>query len=166
MRIRPVLVGLSAVVLATIGVAGPAQASARHASTGPVQFALLSTDPSEHAQPLIIANGKIHARGTDIELSSNQSGTRGTDKFVFPRGSLFVSHHTTRGTSHDSFDRTTCLGTHTEDGTFNVTGGTNRYSDASGNGHYQLEVDFISCNPNATPRLFIERIQANGSLTD
>ena len=67
---------------------------------------------------MIIANGPVHARGTDVQVSPS------IDRFVFPNGNLKIHHKTTAGTSHDSFDPITCYGTHTENGTFTVTNAT------------------------------------------
>src|SRR6478609_8418908 len=117
MKITHVLAALGIAAVATIGFAAPSGAT----TTGTETFTGLSTDPSDNAQPIIIANGPVHARGTDVQVSPSN------DRFVFPGGNLKIHHKTTAGTSHDSFDPVICYGTHTESGTFTATKGTGAY---------------------------------------
>jgi hypothetical protein len=46
----------------------------------------------------VIANGPVHARGTDLQVSNS------IDRFVFGARDLKIDHKVTAGTSHDSFD--------------------------------------------------------------
>ena len=149
--------------LAALGVAAVTAigfaASAGATTTGTETFTRLSTDPSDNAQPIIIANGPVHARGTDVQVSPSN------DRFVFPAGNLKIHHKTTAGTSHDSFDPVTCYGTHTENGTFTVTKGTGAYKNATGSGTYTLKVTFIGCDESAQPDYFSLEIDATGTVT-
>ena len=154
MRIRHVVAALGLAAVATLGFAAPAGAA-----TGTEHFKLLSNDPSETAQPIVLATGLVHARGTDVQVSGS------IDRFVFPAGNLKVHHKVTAGTSKDRFDPVTCYGTHTEQGTFDVTKGTGAYKGASGSGTYRLKVQFIGCDPTAEPDFFSLEINAVGTLT-
>jgi hypothetical protein len=156
MKITRVLVTLAtaAAAVVALGVALPAGAA-----TGTEHFKLLSTDPSENAQPIVIAKGPVHARGTDVTISPSN------DRFVFPAGNLRIHHVLTPGTSKDTFDPQTCYGTHTERGTFTVVRGTGAYKGASGSGTYRLKVVVIGCDPNAEPEFFSLEINAVGTLS-
>jgi hypothetical protein len=156
MKIRHLVAVLGIAAVAALGFAAtPAGAS----TTGAETFTLLSTDPSDNAQPIVIANGPVHARGTDVQVSGS------IDRFVFPAGTLRVQHKTTGGTSHDTFDPVTCYGTHTERGTFTVVRGSGAYKAASGSGSYRLAIAFVGCDPQAQPDLFSLTIHAHGTLT-
>ena len=155
MKITHVLVALGIAAAATVGFASAAGA----ATTGTQTFTLLSTDPSDGAQPIIIANGPVHARGTDVQVSPS------IDRFVFPSGNLKIHHKTTAGTSHDSFDPVTCYGTHTENGTFTVTNATGAYKNATGSGSYTLKITFIGCDPDSQPDYYSLEVDATGTLT-
>jgi hypothetical protein len=118
---------------------------------------LLSSDPAQNAQPVVIATGPLHARGLDIESST---GTRSL--FIFPNGTLTVLHQT--GHASDTFDPVTCYGTHTETGTFRVVDGTRAYDDARGHGTYSQTVTFVGCSQTAPPQVFQLRVDASGPL--
>ena len=155
MKVMHALAALGVAAVTAIGFA----ASAGATTTGTETFIGLSTDPSDNAQPIIIANGPVHARGTDVQVSPSN------DRFVFPAGNLKIHHKTTAGTSHDSFDPVTCYGTHTENGTFTVTKGTGAYKNATGSGTYTLKVTFIGCDESAQPDYFSLEIDATGTVT-
>jgi hypothetical protein len=155
MKIKYVLATLAAVGLTTLGIAAPAGAS----TTGTQTFLLLGNDPSESAPSIVIANGPVHARGTDVQVSNS------IDRFVFPAGNLKIHHKVTAGTSQDSFDPVTCYGTHRERGTFEVTNGTGAYKAATGSGTYRLTITFVGCDPSAAPDFFSLQIHATGTMT-
>jgi hypothetical protein len=119
------------------------------------RFQILSTSPD--AQPVVIANGLIHARGRDVQINDN------LDKFVFPNGWLLVSHHTLAGTAHNRFDAVTCLDTYTERGTYRIIAGYGADRGITGYGTYHLEVDTVGADRNH-PDLFIEHIGASGPI--
>jgi hypothetical protein len=154
MRIRHVVATIGIAAVAALGFAAPAGAT-----TGTEHLKLLSNDPSETAQPIVIANGPVHARGTDVAVSPS------IDRFVFPAGNLKIHHKIAAGTSKDTFDPVTCYGTHTEQGTFEVTKGTGAYKGASGSGTYRLKVVVVGCDPNAEPDFFSLEINAVGTLS-
>jgi hypothetical protein len=156
MKIARVLVTLAtaAAAVVALGVALPAGAS-----TGTEHFTILSNDPAEDATAIVIANGPVHARGTDITVSNTN------DRFVFPDGNLKLHHSTTAGTSKDTFDPTTCYSTHTERGTFVITRGTGAYKGATGSGTYRLKVAVVGCDENSPPEYFSLVVHAVGDLT-
>ena len=134
-------------------------ASADHGHGRHIQhFLLLSNDPSDTATPVIIATGPIHAKGTDTVVSDTR------DTFKFPHGTLSIEHHAKKKSVKDSFDAVTCYFTHTERGTYKVTGGTRAYANARGHGHYSLRVSGVGCDQNAPPEVFILVIRASGPL--
>jgi hypothetical protein len=120
------------------------------------RFLLISTDPSATTDFPVLAFGPIHARGVDHVVSDTK------DVFEFPDGNLSVTHTPT--TSHDYSDPVTCLFTHTERGTYEITGGTGAYDDASGHGHYRLSVKGIGCDQNAAPEVLVVTVNAKGPL--
>jgi hypothetical protein len=157
MRIRRSSALLGAVALVSAAVLAPAPAGASGSHNA--HFIALSSDPSPTGTAVVVATGPIHARGTDITVTPTR------DRFVFPKGAISVLHQTTKGTSKDSFDPVTCYGTHTETGTYRVTGGTRAYDDARGKGTYKLTVTFVGCSQTAPPQVFQLRVDAVGPLT-
>ena len=164
-RLRRAITALAVLALAVFGVAGTtatAQASPHKAAShsarhhGLQRFLALSTDASSNAAQVVIANGPIHARGTDTVIDDNN------DVFSFPAGSIDV-HHAAKH-QHDSFDPVTCLGRHTESGTYRITGGTGAYAAASGRGHYTVNVYFVGCSQTAPPDVFQLVIKAAGPI--
>jgi hypothetical protein len=119
------------------------------------RFLLISTDPNATDLP-VLAFGPIHARGVDHVVSDTE------DVFEFPDGNLSVTHTPT--TSHDYSDPVTCLSTYKERGSYEITGGTGAYADASGHGHYRVSVKAIGCDQNAAPEVFTLTINAKGPL--
>lgn len=103
----------------------------------------------------ISATGPIHALGKDVPVDDNH------DKFVFPKGTLLVTHHRTSGTQH--FDKVTCTAQITEQGTYTITGGTKAYAGATGRGTYSLSGIFIACR-NKPPLAASFIIRAAGPL--
>lgn len=154
MKIRRSIAVFAAFTLGLLVLAPGASAG----TTNNEHFILLTSDPSNNSTPIVIATGPIHARGTDQQINPVSK-----DKFVFPKGTITVPHQTKH--SKDTFDRTTCYGTHTETGTYQVTGGTRAYDDAHGHGTYSLTISFVGCDQSAPPLLFQLRIDASGPLS-
>jgi hypothetical protein len=121
-------------------------------------FLLLSSNPSENATPVIVATGPIHAKGTDTVVSETE------DTFTFPDGTLSVTHSVKENSVEDTFDEVTCYFTHTERGTYTVTGGTGAYADADGDGNYSVKASGVGCDENAPPEFFSLQIKAAGPL--
>jgi hypothetical protein len=149
MRLRPVVAALAMTGAAFVGFAGTASAAP---VTGTEHFLLLSTDENEPTT--VIATGPVHAAGRDVQLTNT------SDRFVFPKGNLIISHHTV--SNQASFDPKTCTARFNEKGTYRIAGGTRAYSGATGHGEYHLEVLTQGCN---RPKVFILEIHASGPLT-
>ena len=129
-------------------------ASAAGGGGGTERFIGVNTSPTSQGGT-VSATGPIHALGKDIVLDNNH------DKFVFPKGTLLVSHHQTSGTQH--FDKVTCTAQITQQGTFTVTGGTKAYAGATGHGTYSLSGIFVGCGKTPSEASFI--IRAAGPLS-
>jgi hypothetical protein len=154
MKIRRSIAVLAAVTLGLLVLAPGASAG----NTRNEHFILLTNDPSDNSKLIVIATGPIHARGTDQQINPVSK-----DKFVFPKGTITVLHQAKH--SNNTFDSTTCYGTFTETGTYQVTGGTRAYDDARGHGTYNLNASFVGCNQSAPPLLVQVRLDASGPLT-
>ena len=153
-RPRRSVVALIVIFLGVFAAVPSASAEKGHGHGRHIQhFLLLSTDASEE-DLVVIANGPIHARGTDVVESETE------DTFVFPDGTLSVVHDPKKegGTS----DPVTCYFTFTERGTYKVTGGTGAYEDARGHGRYTASGSGVGCDPE--PEVFMLRIKASGPL--
>jgi hypothetical protein len=145
-----------ALALSLIGVLFLVPSASAHG--GNVQHFLgLSTDPSDSAMPVIIANGPIHARGVDHVISDTK------DRFQFAKGAIFVTHKPSGSSS--SSDPKTCLQRYKESGRYWVTGGAGAYADATGHGHYLVTVTAVGCSQNNPPKVFMLTIRAAGPLT-
>jgi hypothetical protein len=83
-----------------------------------------------------IARGVFTAAGR-ADLGSGQTGT-----LVFPFGTITLSHQPSHGTSQ--IDPRTCLNIISQDGTYQIVGGTGRYAGIRGHGTYQLSLEFVS----------------------
>jgi hypothetical protein len=156
---RRSVVALIAILLAVFAAVPSATAHDEHAKDHArhiQHFLALSTDVSDESL-VLIANGPIHAQGTDNPVDDN------TDEFVFPDGSLTIKHQTAMP-GKDSFDPVTCLAKYTERGTFEVTAGTGAYADAHGHGHYKVKVLAVGCDQNKEPDVFSFKITASGPL--
>jgi hypothetical protein len=154
-RPRRSVVALIAILLAVFAAVPSATAHDEHGRH--IQhFLALSSDPSASTL-ILIANGPIHAKGTDTPVSADQ------DTFAFPDGTLTIEHQAAKP-GKDSFDPVTCLGKYTERGTYEVTGGTGAYEDASGHGHYRVRVTVVGCDQNAVPEFVSIMIKASGPL--
>lgn len=145
----PMLV-LGAAAFSVVGANLPASAA-----SGTEHVLIVQTSPTANTMP-VSATGPIHALGKDIPINDNK------DKFVFPKGTLLISHHKTSGSQH--FDKATCTGRFTEKGIYHVTGGTKAYANASGEGTYSLVGYAIGCNPKKPPTTLSVVVQAAGPL--
>jgi hypothetical protein len=148
----PVLV-LGAAAFSVAGASLPAWAAS--GTSGTQHFLAVETSPTAKTFPLS-ATGPIHALGKDTPLSNN------TDRFAFPKGNLAITHHKTSGSQH--FDKANCTGRITEQGIFQITGGTKAYAHASGHGTYSLVGYFIGCSQNKPPEAMSIVIQAAGPI--
>jgi hypothetical protein len=153
---RPSLVLLAIVLLGAFLVIPSASAGAHHGGhNGAQRFLLLSTDPSEEGG-VVLANGPIHAKGTDTVVSDTE------DTFTFPAGTVSITHKP--NTNKDSFDPVTCLFRFSEHGTYKITGGAGAYAGASGHGNYTVKAMGVGCDQNAPPEVLMVRIYAKGSI--
>lgn len=145
----------AAIVMLLLVVAGSMASSAAPAPA--VQyFAGLSNNAHARGLGVVIAIGPIHARGRDVVVN------RHTDRFVFPRGTITLTHR--RRGQHNHVDRVTCYFTHTEHGFYKVTSGTGAYTGASGHGKYKLAVSAVQCRGQRNPRIFQLHLFAAGPM--
>ena len=79
----------------------------------------------------VYAAGPISGSGRDVVLGQD------LDKFVFPKGSVLVSHHAS--STNESFDPRTCSGRFTESGTYSLSSGTGAYKGVTGSGTYTAQ---------------------------
>jgi hypothetical protein len=152
LRLRA-LVSLAAI--AAVGAIGVGTGTAGASTTATEYFTASQT--SFDGPTTVVAAGPISATGTDIAESNHR------DRFVFPQGDLIVKHWAT--SSHDAFDPATCVGTHSERGTYTIVRGSNAYRGVSGSGRYKVFVTFQGCDPNQPPTSFALVILAHGPLT-
>lgn len=122
------------------------------------RFVLVQTDPAVEGGP-IAANGKIHARGTDIVLIEFK------DRFEFPDGNVVIKHKPKRSRSSESFDPVTCLFTFRERGSWKAVKGSGAYEAVSGGGRYQALGQGFGCSENEPPEVFFLRVVARGALS-
>jgi hypothetical protein len=112
----------------------------------------------------IVAWGAFTSGGLDVERAN-------TDTFQLnsPDGSLFATHKAT--SNHQSFNRSSCLFTVNQRGTYRLSHGTDDYSGVTGWGHYTLNIIAVSgrtssgaCNSKAPPSTFQLVIRAQGPV--
>ena len=103
----------------------------------------------------VVANGVIHARGRDVVLSDTR------DRFVFPGGSITITHERSGGT--DRYDPVTCTFRGTETGTYQIVNGGGIYDDARGQGTYVARIIAVGCAPN-NPRQSSFRVNLEGTI--
>ena len=92
--------------------------------------------------------------------------------FVFPAGTVNVAHKATAD-SQPKFNLKACTATFTEDGTFQLKGGTGKYAHAYGYGRYHLNGLLVlqrkhhkcDTNMNDAPKLTVIKIRAAGKAT-
>lgn len=126
-------------ITATGTVGGITAASAspgtRQASASTEHIQIMST--STTASPAsAIARGVFTAAG-HAHFGQASNGT-----IVFPGGTITVRHQPRQGTSH--VNPRTCLNLISQHGTYQIVGGTGRYTGIRGHGTYQLSLEFIS----------------------
>ncbi|MGH9094838.1 MAG: hypothetical protein ACRDXE_06730 [Acidimicrobiales bacterium] len=145
-----------AVAAGVLGLAAPASAQPAHHSHASIEhFTEVNTSTTGAPGP-ILARGAITAAGHDKSVSDSQSS------FVFPRGTLTVDHAAV--TSTDRFDARTCVGRHSETGTYSIVGGTRAYATVTGYGRYTVSVTTHGCDPSAPPTSLVFVLQASGPL--
>lgn len=150
--------------------AGAASASTTGHDHGlkPQTFKLVQVTDS-HGNELVnvlTARGPIRGTGTDQQVNDN------LDVFVFPAGTVNVAHKATAD-SQPKFNLKACTATFTEDGTFQLKGGTGKYAHASGYGRYHLNGLLVlqrkhhkcDTNMNDAPKLTVIKIRAAGKAT-
>jgi hypothetical protein len=143
---------LSVGAIAAMGMTGTGVAGA--SSTPTQYFTAMATSFDE--SPTLVASGPISAIGTDKELTNHRAN------FVFPDGTLVVKHYDIA--SKDTYDRTTCVGTHSETGAYTIARGTGAYAHATGSGHYKFLGVFQGCEHDEPPTSVSIVIQAHGPL--
>jgi hypothetical protein len=143
---------LSVGVIAAIGMMGTGVAGA--ASTSTQYFTSMST--SFEGPGTLVASGPISATGTEVDVTNHRAN------FVFPQGTLVIKHYDI--TSKDTYDRATCVGTHSESGSYVVTRGTGAYAHATGSGHYKFLGVFQGCEHDQPPTSVSLVIQGHGPL--
>ena len=120
---------LATVCFALIGVSGVAWGQ----TTGAQTFFVYAAGPPGAART-VAAAGPISGVGA-VLIGSSEPGPGGTTiqhtTWVFPEGSLFV---TLTLTFRNTFDPQLCIQTSNLTGTWQITGGTGRYSGATGSG--------------------------------
>ena len=170
-----VLAMTGAAIAAGVVLAVPAGASPLAAGpaavTGAEHFQVMSTATSNSPNSPLIAWGVFTGAGVDRQISSNASGTKGVDNFIFANGKFKVTH--TVKTQRQSFNSKTCFYSFGETGVFTLSGGTGKYKGISGSGKFALNVIGIgpklksgACNPNQNARSIAnqQEIVANASV--
>ena len=122
------------VAAAALAVTGVTAASAAPAASGTEHMQVMSTSTTSGTASVI-------AYGVFTEAGKADLNSAKVTKFVFPNGTITVTHKKTGGSQH--FNKTTCLATISETGTYQITGGTGSYAGISGSGKYQLSVLFL-----------------------
>lgn len=107
-----------------VGAVAVVWAGSATGTTGSQRFSISATDNGG----TVWASGPISGSGRDKPLSEN------LDKFIFPAGSVLVSHHAT--SQNQTFDPRSCLSRFTESGTYQLSSGTGAYRGVTGSGTY------------------------------
>ncbi len=149
-------------LLAVFAVGPAASADARrghghHHGRHIQHFIILSSDPDENATSVVVAKGRIHAKGTDTQVSETM------DTFTFPRGSLSITHKPKKEGKFRQ-DQVTCHFVYTERGTYKVKSGTGAYARAHGHGRYSLRATGVGCSETDPPEVFLLEVHAHGPL--
>ena len=142
---------LKRMAASTVAVAAVAVVWAGSATgaTGSQRFSISGSDNGGH----VYASGPISGSGRDIVMGAN------ADKFVFPAGSVVISHHAT--SQHDNFDPRSCTDRFTESGTYSLSSGTGAYAGVTGSGTYSAKGvargtrTASGCSMNAKSRYFV-----------
>jgi len=137
----------------------------RHPSSKDTEtFQVVSTNPAGPGS--IIITGPVNAGG--IEHPG-----RAIDNATFSDGGFRIDHSSGAPTTH--FDTTTCVGTITQFGTFEIIDATGRFAHVGGTGHYIFRATYttgreastegrVTCDPK-TMTAYIETIGATVQLT-
>ena len=124
--------GLFAVITACVALAG-FSGSAWAETASPQAFVVYAAGPPDTPRT-VVATGAINGVGT-VMIGGSQPGPGGSfvqqTTWVFPEGSLFV---TLTYTARTRSDERSCSSTSYLTGTWQITGGTGRYSGATGSG--------------------------------
>lgn len=130
------LAGLGVVMVLALVASSAAWAD----TSGPQSFTVIQLNEQ---QARVFAGGPIAGAGVDV-VESEEESPDGTihfvDRFVFGRGSVTVAG---TGTASGDFDERTCIGRRHLSGSFQIVGGTDRFSGASGGGRWTGEVTFV-----------------------
>ena len=127
-------------------------------------FQVASTNPAGPGS--IIVTGPINAGGVEHP-------GRAIDNATFADGGFRIDHSSGHPTTH--FDATTCVGTISQVGTFQIIDATGRFAHLSGTGHYIFRATYttahgtathgtVTCNPK-TMTAYIETIDGTVQLT-
>ncbi len=163
-----------AAVAAGVVLAVPAGASPLTAGpaavTGTEHFQVMSTATSNSPKSPLIAWGVFTGAGVDRQISSNASGTKGVDAFIFANGKFTVKH--TAKTQKQSFNARTCFYSFSQTGVFTLSRGTGKYKGISGSGTFALTVIGIgpklksgACNPNQNARSIANQQEIVGNAS-
>jgi len=129
--------------LVAVGAVAVVWAGSATGATGSQRFSISGSNTGGH----VYASGPISGSGRDIVMGVT------LDKFVFPRGSVTVSHHAT--SQNQTFDPRSCLGRFSESGTYSISSGTGAYSGATGSGSYTARGVTRGCTAKAKTRYFV-----------
>lgn len=143
---KKTLVAAIVVGIALVGFAGPASAQ----TTGRQTFVL--SQVGDQPEATVFAAGPIRGVGTDIVVNEEFDDEAGTfvseDVLRFRGGDVFV---TFTGEAVFEFDPVRCIGRLSGTATYEITGGTGRYTGASGSGSGTFRGTFVGGrNPDGT----------------
>jgi len=156
----------AAVTLAGVALTVPAASAATTGGHGhghglrPQVFTLVISTKTPDG--VVNAYGPIRGRnGTDVQVSDN------VDIFKFARGTVTVYHKPTTN-NQPKVNEKSCTATFTEKGTWKLTGGTGKYTGATGQGRYSLSQFAVlqhkdhTCDTTGEPKFFKVKIFAWG----
>ena len=127
-----------------VGAAAVIWAGSATGTTGSQRFSISGSNNGGS----VYASGPISGSGRDIVFGQN------ADKFVFPAGSVWVSHQAT--SQNQTVDPRSCLGRFTESGTYQLVKGTGAYRGVTGSGTYSARGTSRGCDQNtASNRYFV-----------
>lgn len=142
------------------------------ATTGPQKFQLVFTGtftPGASNTGTAVASGTIRGVGQGVNSGFlvNPDGTfAGSNKLVFPQGTIFISF--TGHLTGSSFDFRTCLTKITGVGVWSITGGTGAFATTTGSGTFSNTVNLVgsqgagNCSGSTTE---ISQITLSGTVT-
>ena len=138
---RRVLVVVSVIGVASIGLAMPASASPPQALHETITFDISA---GEDAPGDVEATGAINGSGINEATSGRDTGraSHSTELQTFDDGTITIKD--SGPNTGETFDPETCSGTFTQKGQFKVTGGTGAYEGAKGHGHFTVNGEFTA----------------------